>query len=191
MPDPIELYQEQQRQVFTQLSNRLIFPGSFNPLHAGHQKLASVAERRFQQKVVLEMSVANVDKPNLSEAEVRRRLQYLTTRPVAVTHAATFQSKAELFPESVFVVGFDTAVRLLDPVYYNGRIDMMHRSLQQIHDAGCRFFVGGRLTANAFLTVQDLDIDTRCRSLFEGTTEREFREDISSTELRNRPATGP
>src|SRR4051794_28151056 len=39
----------------------LLFPGSFNPMHEGHELLARVAEDLSQQPVAFEISVTNVD----------------------------------------------------------------------------------------------------------------------------------
>ncbi len=38
--------------------------------------------------------------------------------PVVVTRATLFTNKADLFPDSCFVVGYDTAARLVLPKYY-------------------------------------------------------------------------
>jgi hypothetical protein len=39
--------------------------------------------------------------------------------------APLFTQKAELFPNSVFVVGYDTAVRLVRPDYYGDETAML------------------------------------------------------------------
>src|SRR5262245_27369270 len=43
-----------------------LLPGSFNPIHDGHWKLAEVAGRRLGTAVAFELSVTNVDKPPLA-----------------------------------------------------------------------------------------------------------------------------
>ena len=96
-------------------------PGSFSPLHDGHRRLAGVASEMLGGPVMLEISVANVDKPPLDEVEVRRRLEPLKgSWCVVLTKAPTFREKAALFPGCIFVIGWDTAVRLFDPQYHGG-----------------------------------------------------------------------
>jgi hypothetical protein len=166
----------------------LVFPGSFNPLHHGHTTLADRAADRFGRPVAFELSIANVDKPELPPDEVRRRLdQFRGGHPVYVTRAPTFREKAALFPGCVFVVGADTAVRVIDPRFYGGDVAGMHQALDEIRAAGCRFFVGGRLdSAGLFVEVGGLAFPDDYRDLFEGPGEREFRVDVSSTGLRQK-----
>src|SRR5713101_3806852 len=97
----------------------VLFPGSFNPLHEGHVLLAPVAEELRQQPLAFEISVTNVDKPPLAGETVRHRLaQFAWKSPVELTRAPTFVEKSRLFPRTTFVIGADTAERLVAPKYY-------------------------------------------------------------------------
>ncbi|MBO0699067.1 MAG: hypothetical protein J2P46_11785 [Zavarzinella sp.] len=167
---------------------RLVFPGSFNPLHHGHIRLAELAAGRLGPPVAFELSVANVDKPPLPPDEVHRRLaQFRGREPVYVTRAPTFREKAALFPGCVFVVGADTAARVVHPRFYGEDPAAMLRALDEIRAAACRFFVGGRVDAGGrFVVVGGVTIPAAYRDLFAGLGEREFRVDVSSTELRGK-----
>ena len=93
-----------------------VLPGSFNPLHAGHRTLAEVVGRRLGCEVAFELSLTNADKPEMAADVLADRLrQFVGVGPVWVTRAAAFENKADLFPAAAFVLGFDTAVRLIEP----------------------------------------------------------------------------
>jgi hypothetical protein len=162
----------------------LIFPGAFNPIHAGHRRMAEIAAARLREPVLLELSIANVDKPPLDFLEIDDRLQQLTTFPVALTRAATFVEKAALFPGATFVVGADTIARIAEPVYYANSVERRDASIADIAARGCRFLVFGRTFGGQFGTLNELDLPVELRALCEGVSGAEFRDDSASTKLR-------
>src|SRR3954454_9858325 len=99
---------------------KLLFPGAFNPPHAGHKRMAQIAAERLATPVTYELSITNVDKPPLDFIEISDRLSNLKNEPVLLTRAPTFVEKAELVPGCVFIVGTDTLLRIGDQVYYDG-----------------------------------------------------------------------
>ena len=163
-----------------------VFPGSFNPLHHGHRALAAAAAGVLGVPVAFELSVANVDKPDLTPDDVARRAaQFVGLAPLWVTRAATFAAKAELFPGTAFVVGFDTAVRLIDPKYYGNDPGRRDAALWKLLAGGCRVVVGGRVDAAGAYRVWTGDgVPDDLTGLFVPLPEAAFRADVSSTQLR-------
>ena len=162
-----------------------ILPGSFSPLHFGHEGLAKVAEGELGAPVVFEISVVNVDKPPLEEKEIHARLaQFAGKFEVILTRAETFQKKSRLFKEIPFVIGWDTAVRLIDPRYYGNDHSTMCMALAELCANGSRFLVAGRADNSGFKTLDDVMIPEGFGFLFSPIPETLFRLDVSSTELR-------
>lgn len=162
-----------------------VLSGSFNPLHEGHRELRAAAERRLNGPVFYEMAITNADKPPLDGPTIESRCRQFDQHPLCVTNAATFVQKAHLLPGVVFIVGADTAERIVQPRFYRDCSDTMLLAFDQIRQAGCRFLVAGRLTKGTFQTGQRIQIPPACEDLFDSLPESEFRRDISSTELRN------
>jgi len=121
-----------------------ILSGSFNPLHAGHELLAQAASVAIGRPVAFELPVVNADKPPLGFAELEQRLVQLRGRhTILLSRAPRYVDKAALYPGCTFVLGHDTAARLLDPRFYDGP-QGVQAALQTIRDHGCRFIVAGR-----------------------------------------------
>lgn len=162
-----------------------IFPGAFNPLHAGHLKMAEVAERMLGAPVEFEISVLNVDKPPLDFLEIRRRTeQFSVEQNVWLTRAATFEEKSARFPGATFIVGVDTLLRITNPRYYGNNTSARDGALQRIAERGCRFLVFGRAVDGHFQTLDDVPLPEPLRAICRGVPGEVFREDVSSTELR-------
>lgn len=83
-------------------------------------------------KPVFEMAIRNADKGKIEGSIVEERLaqfapnqkgeatEYGKGYPCLVSSEPFFLGKARLFPNSVMIVGADTAVRLIDVKYYDG-----------------------------------------------------------------------
>lgn len=79
-----------------------------------------------------------------------------------VLQAPLYPDKAKIFHNSTFVLGYDTAVRLVMPKYYGGH-DGMLLQLASMRFAGCSVAVAGRaVTDNEgrsnFKTFEDIEI---------------------------------
>lgn len=161
-----------------------LIPGSFNPLHAGHRELRAVAEAMLGGPVAFELTIANADKPRLGFHSIEERLEQFRAELLAITRAPLFVDKARLFPNTTFVVGFDTAVRLIDPRFYGDSETRMQSVLAELRALGAHFLVAGRLTKSGFQTLDELPVPASASHLFTSIPESRFRADISSTALR-------
>jgi hypothetical protein len=161
-----------------------ILSGSFNPLHAGHLGMARAATELSGLPVAFELSVLNADKGAMPVAEVARRAtQFVGHATLVLSRTPLFVAKAVLYPGRTFVLGYDTAARLLAPRYYDGPTGLTD-ALAQLRNAGCRFLVAGRLHEGRFQTLADLAVPETFATLFTPIPEAMFRADISSTALR-------
>ena len=190
----------------------VVLSGSFNPVHEGHRGMLEAAttylrekrnrekteggedERAFLATPAFELSISNADKGQLETNVVVQRAKQFDSdgqnRLILTRDAPLFSQKAKLLPNTTFVVGYDTAVRLVDPKYYDDNADVMVRELRKIKDAqNCAFLVCGRKddtssSSNAFKTLKDIRVPDAVSDVFEAL--ENFRIDISSTEIRRK-----
>jgi hypothetical protein len=163
-----------------------LLSGAFNPLHDGHLELARVAEEMLGRAISFELAAVNVDKPSLSPHAVLDRVAQFAGRwTVYASSAPTFLEKARLFPGATFVIGYDTAVRVLSPRYYRHDPAQMNAALSEIQQRGCTFLVAGRKYYDGrFHEASELKLPPEFATLFATIPSERFRRDISSTELR-------
>ncbi|WP_420640973.1 hypothetical protein [Candidatus Leptofilum sp.] len=163
-----------------------LLSGAFNPLHDGHLELLQVSAKLLGHPVAFEISAKNADKPAIApETVVERIAQFAGRWPVYATNAPTYLEKARLFPNTVFVIGFDTAVRVLHPRYYQNSKTQRDAALHEIAELGGSFLVAGRQDEQGiFRDGQQLNVPESFTHLFQPIPPEAFRKDISSTQLR-------
>lgn len=169
----------------TDLKNIVLFPGSFNPLHYGHIALARTVEKMTGKRVVFEITNTHPDKPTCTHEEMMRRAdQFQFFAPVILSdNAPLFIDKARRYPGVPMVVGADVMQSLLNVRYYDNSLQKMFDMLEEFRRLGTVFCVNGREVNGMFLTRDDVAVPKRFEDLFVAVS---GREDISSTQLRNR-----
>jgi hypothetical protein len=132
------------------LRNKIVFPGSFNPCHYGHLKIAQTIFNLTGRDVVYELTLSNADisKPPLGIRELAQRLiSFYGHAEVVIGDLPFFADKSRCY-QSDFVVGYDTWSRMVDPAYLSrtrGLEDACIDDLEQIFkDNNSRFYVFGR-----------------------------------------------
>ena len=96
----------------------------------------------------------------------------------------SFYEKAKLLPGCTFVIGVDTMRRVIDPKYYEGSKGKMLSAIQEMRELGCSFLVAGRVAGREFKTLGDVEVPSEMDGMFREIPESEFREDLSSTDIR-------
>lgn len=167
-------------------SSYYILPTSANPLHKGHLHMANfVSSIRDIDDVPIhcefELSMTNVDKDDLSVDETYYRLKQFMElgRKCWITKFTTFAQKAHFFQECQFIVGTDTANRIINPKYYYDCKEERNKVMYDISNQNCSFMVLGR---------PGYEIDPYCikmNHLF--FIEGYDGYDISSTKIRDKP----
>jgi hypothetical protein len=171
------------------LPNIALLSGSFNPLHQGHKMLSKVAGETLGKDVFFELPLVNADKPPLEPLVLRKRaVQFLGFDTLVLSRAPFFHQKAALYPNSTFILGTDTAERLVALRYYGDSYEKMQQALQDLRTKGIRFLVAGRTSKGDFKTLEDIAIPAEYTDMFSEIPESAFHIDISSTELRNKLA---
>jgi hypothetical protein len=148
--------------------------------------MAKLIGRMKGSAVDFEISIYNVDKDNMTRGDVNQRiLQFIGVGTIIISKSKTFVEKSTHFKGCSFVVGWDTAVRILDAKYYDNNFKSALAALDDIRKNRCEFIVVGRLDKfGKFRNAKDINIPEGYEDMFIMIEEEKFRSDISSTDFR-------
>lgn len=168
-------------------ANFIVYPGSFNPLHSGHIKVAKTAYEIFGRPVLFEISKTRCDKSELSDEDIFSITESFKECVLeewfygcVVTNIPLFVDKLDVFRTQDFVIGVDTLNRMFQ-VNYHPDQRTYENMLTLLKVQGNRFLVTPRLGYSANLD----SIPQEVRHLFIVLSNLQFEpNDISSTKLR-------
>lgn len=170
------------KKINLDLNNSVILSGSFNPLHKGHTELLIASEKEIAAIPLFEISIFNVDKNQIDFFDLNERIkQFRSIGKLIITNSPTFTEKSSIFKKSIFVVGYDTALRLIDKKYYSYNINDAYKEIKK---NGCSFLVTGRYIDKKYYDPNEINYG-EFKDFFSILPENKFRLDISSTILRN------
>ena len=100
-------------------------------------------------------------------------------RMIAVLPLAAVEQHGPHLP-----LGVDTFIRLADPMYYGGSRSAAEEAVARIAASARGLIVFGRVRDGVFLDPSQIEVPGPLREIAYVVSQREFRLDISSTELR-------
>ncbi|KAL7716283.1 Cytidyltransferase-like domain-containing protein [Entamoeba marina] len=173
-------------------SSPVIYSGTFNPFHIAHKKILEYVTMRYPTRpIVVELSQRSEDKtPTSLTNTLIRASQVAGLYNVIISNTSLYVDKAKYYENGIFVVGYDTAVRIFDKKYYKNSVVNMRNAFETIRKCNCKFIVVGRFDEKSqqFCDFKSIKNTLPCQEyhhLFISLSQTHFRYDFSSTQLRN------
>ncbi|MEZ6045872.1 MAG: hypothetical protein R3C11_09915 [Planctomycetaceae bacterium] len=155
---------------------------SFQPPACGASGVTGLAEQKLQTPVHYELPIRNAEKP-FHLSVTARTVGPVQRESILLSRSATFIEKSIEFPQVTFVIGADTAIRIVDARFYESEVAMLE-ALSLLAERECRFLVAPRRWYDMVLSEQNVKLPDSARPLFQFIDPDEFCMDISSTQLR-------
>ena len=105
-------------------------------------------------------------------------------RDVWLTNQATFVAKADLFPNTTFVLGTDTMQRIGETRFYHHSAKQRDAAVQRMQALHIQFLVLGRVDNDRFVTLEDIVLPDALRQMCQSVPESVYRNDLSSSQIR-------
>lgn len=164
--------------------HKVILSGSFDPCHRKHLEMAKIASQKYGVPVHFEISLTNVDKPPMDYISLEDRISSIQAcydpdfmGDIFVTNTPLFAQKANIFPESTFILGADTMERLFNVKYYRPQ-DTTQSLYKHFKEKRIDFLVFSRKGAK-------INISPEVRDIITIVPENDYIDDgISSTQIR-------
>jgi cytidyltransferase-like protein len=182
--EPFVLWSDDRRGALSELdpARHLIYPGSFDPLHHGHEKVAEQAEEMTGKKAVFQIGAHHPDKGQMRSSAKRLEQFRFRWPSLYLPDAEYYVAKARALPGFGFILGADAVLGMLNPKYYDGSQEKVLDVLEEFERLGASFYIVGRVDKGGrYRTLDDIPVPNRYRHVFHAVS---GRWDISSTDLR-------
>lgn len=134
----------------------ILYPGSFDPLHYGHEGIAQTVERATGRQAVFAITQKHPTKGLIAVDEMLRRAKQFAWRwPIVLTQDdALYIQKARKFPGFGFAIGADVMLGILDPKYYVEGITELRSVINAFEMLGTKFYVNSRMVDGELMTAE-------------------------------------
>ena len=147
----------------------VLFSGSFNPLHHGHEHVAEAGALETGKQVTFELSTSNADKDGSDLEEViKRSYQMLGKWGVIVSLGnPRFVDKCQAYPKGTeFLLGADTLSRLLQSeTSWAESEEELNKQLQAMSERNARLHILNRREGKEVVRLKDVLEALKERSL--------------------------